>query len=363
MDMKKSVKHPGIILSEIIDSKGLSQRDLSLELAVAPSLLNGILKGKRNLTPTIVISLEAMGVIDSASSLLKAQVRYSLELAKNDIATSNKVARLNEWKKIGEIVPVSFFKQDLNLNIVNSDDIAKIYNIYGVTNYKELQNLVNGYELSHFRKSIKLESEKNNLIAWSVLAKYKASTQKLKKTFNKNSSEELINELKRVFSKNTNTISNTKKVLNKYGIKFLVLDRPTKTHADGKSFICDNGSPVIVLSLKYKRLDNFAFTLLHEIYHVYNHLFSEKYNNSISNENNDLMELEADRYARNMLIPVELWEDFIYTNDSFTDNVIYDFSDTYHIHPGIVRGRICHENPEYYRKRTSISKANILDES
>jgi HTH-type transcriptional regulator/antitoxin HigA len=359
MATKDSKVHPGFFLSELIETNGISQKDLASELEIAPSLLNGILKGKRNITPTLAISLEAMG-IGSASELLKLQIEYSLEVAKKDTGISSKLQKLNEWKKISDIVPISFFKQDPALDIVNSDSINKIYKIYNVDNYEGLKKYVNNYPLLHFRKSFKLESDKKNLVAWSVLAKYKAGKQKVK-NFDTNSLEEVVKELKPVFYTNKKTVSKTKKILNKHGIKFLILDRPTKTNADGKSFMCGE-NPVIVLSLKYKRLDNFAFTLLHEILHVYNHINSKKYASSkISDKENDLLELEADRFSRNTLIPVDLWQNFIYNNDKFSDDVIISFATKHKIHPGIVRGRICHENPEYYRKRTAITKYNILD--
>lgn len=360
MDMKDSKLHPGFYLGELIEEKSISQKDLAHELDIAPSLLNGVLKGKRNITPALAISLEAMG-IEKASTLLNLQLNYSLQLAKNDIETLNKVQKLNEWKKINDIVPISFLKQDPELNIVNSDSIHNIYNIYNVSNYESLKKKITDYKLIHFRKSHKLDSENKNLVAWSVLAEYKANKQAVKK-FNKDSLNSITNELKQVLFNNNKTVSKTKKILNKHGIKFLILDRPTKTNADGKSFMSDN-NPVIVLSLKYKRLDNFAFTLFHELLHAYKHLPANgNESKKISNEENDLKELEADRFSRNTLIPLDLWNNFVYSNDYFTDEVIYSFAKKHNIHPGVIRGRVCHENPEYYRKRTSITKINILNE-
>jgi HTH-type transcriptional regulator/antitoxin HigA len=353
--------HPGVKLQDLIKKNEISQKDLSQEIGIAPSLLNGILKGDRNITTSIAISLEAIG-FKKATYWLDLQLKYSLnqELNKKEVVV--KKEKLEEWTKLSKLIPFSFFKQDDTLEIVNSDDISKIYDIYKVKRYDQLVDVVNNYQLSHFRKSLKLKSERNNLIAWSLLAEYKASKQKVSR-FDKDSLSKVVNELKDVLYKNNKTISKTKKVLNKYGIKFLILDRPTKTHADGKSFISSD-NPVIVMSLKYKRLDNFAFTLLHELFHVYYHLYSEKYTSKGASDSEiDLMELEADRYSRNTLIPYDLWLDFIYNNDSFNDDVIYKFSKIHSIHPGIIRGRVCHENPEYYRKRSSITKINVLDES
>lgn len=352
--------HPGVKLLELIKERGISQKDFSEELGVAPSLLNGILKGDRNITTSIAISLGALG-FNNANHWLKLQLKHSLEQELNKKEVIDKTKKLKEWTEVSKIVPISFFKKDTDLEIKGSESLSDIYKIYNVKDYNQLVDLVDGYSLSHFRKSYKLDSERNNLIAWSVLAEYKAKKEKLTTKFDVNSINSLIEELKEVVYINKKTISKTKKILNKYGIKFFTLHRPNKTHADGKSFISGE-YPVIVLSLKYKRLDNFAFTVFHEIFHVYLHLFSDKYvSNILDQKQIDLMELEADREAKNTLIPSELWDDFIYNNDVFSDDVIEDFCDTYRIHPGVVRGRVCFENPEYYRKRTRISEKNILD--
>ncbi|WP_340198560.1 hypothetical protein [Ascidiimonas sp. W6] len=48
------------------------------------------------------------------------------------------------------------------------------------------------------------------------------------------------------------------------------------------------------------------------------------------------------------------------SNEEFDDETIIGFANKLNIHPGIVRGRICFENPEYYRKRTIFNRMNIL---
>lgn len=153
-----------------------------------------------------------------------------------------------------------------------------------------------------------------------------------------------------------------KKILNKYGIKFFILDRPAKTPVDGKSFM-SRDNPAIVLSLKYKRLDNIAFTLLHELGHVFKHLTNPKYNKMdffVNSSSTAFEEFEANTYAREKLIDSSTWNDFILQNDVFTDEVILKLSDKIKVHPGIIRGRVCFEFPDYYRKGTTITEMNKI---
>jgi HTH-type transcriptional regulator/antitoxin HigA len=175
-----------------------------------------------------------------------------------------------------------------------------------------------------------------------------------------------IKELNVCFYKNDDVINKSKRILNKYGIKFLTLDRPSQTPVDGKSFM-SNKNPAIALSLKYKRLDNFAFTLFHELGHVFEHLTNPdkpQYNDVEffidNNSTTEIVEYEADKYATEKLIDVDLFNDFMVMNDEYTDEIILDFSRKNKVHPGIVRGRVCYFHNEYYRKRSSITSLNRL---
>ncbi len=363
--MKSKIIHPGILLDNMLNERKLSQRDLASRIDVAHSLLNNILKGNRNINVHIAIGLESAGFKDAQYWLMK-QVKYNLHRAHNDEDVIKKKKSIKEWNDIEEngIVPLSFFKKQ-NIGINTSEDVNKIYKIYGVKDYSSLKNRVNEFNPTYFRKSSKFAENKNNVVAWSLMAKYKASQQSVS-NFKRSNESHLLKELKECFYKNKNVVKKTEKILHKYGIKFFPLNRPTQTPVDGKSFMSGN-NPAIVLSLKYKRLDNFAFTLFHELGHVFEHLTHPdrpEFKNEeffINSSNNEIVEFEADNYARNNLINQDIWSDFITFNDEFTDDVILSFSKKYKIHPGIVWGRVCFEHNEYYSKRTVIRPMNILE--
>jgi HTH-type transcriptional regulator/antitoxin HigA len=63
-----------------------------------------------------------------------------------------------------------------------------------------------------------------------------------------------------------------KEYIEKHGIHFVVLPHLRQTYLDGAAFILPSGNPVIGLTLRYDRQDNFWFCLLHELAHVSKHL-------------------------------------------------------------------------------------------
>ena len=114
----------------------------------------------------------------------------------------------------------------------------------------------------------------------------------------------------------------------------------------------DSGNPVISMTLRYDRLDNFWFTLLHELVHVGWHLdkidadkryFFDDFD--IDYDTNEY-ELEADRLAREAFIPRYKWKrSKAYRTMDKTD--IENMATELHIHPTIIAGRIRYEKNNY----------------
>ncbi|GAB3721091.1 MAG: ImmA/IrrE family metallo-endopeptidase [Flavobacterium sp.] len=358
--MSTKNSHPGLELNDILSSNNITQRDFAAKIGITLSLLNSILKGTRNINVNIAISLEVAGY-GKATQWMEKQINFLINETKNNEEFTKKTTEINIWKELEEIIPVNYFKKEGIIKNDISEDINSIFKVYNVDNINDFKHFIKNYNFKHFRKSPAFEENKNNVIAWSMLAEYNASQIKAK-PFDKDKELLLIDELKKCFFRNHDTIDNTKKILLKYGIKFLILDRPGKTPVDGKSFM-SNDNPTIVLTLKYNRLDNFAFTIMHELGHVFKHFTKPKYKHDsffVITSNTEQEEFEANTYARDHLISQEIWDDFLYSNFEYDDRTIIDLSRRIKVHPGIIRGRLCFQYPEYYSKRSIINRLNLL---
>ena len=94
-----------------------------------------------------------------------------------------------------------------------------------------------------------------------------------------------------------------------HGIFLIVEPQIAGMNVDGAAFLADH-EPVIGLTLRHDRLDNFWFTLLHEIAHVILHYrtgLASGFFDNVDNPSIDEFEQEADQFASNLLIPEELW--------------------------------------------------------
>lgn len=360
--IKSQVSHPGVLLNQKLKllDRGISQREIASILGIAHSHLNDILNGKKNINVSIAVSLEAIG-IGNASDWLKLQMEYQLEQVRNDHNTIRKTRSIQDWNSYMSLIPLKYFKNQGVLGEDIAENVEIINSLYGVTNFEALEQRVSEFNPVRYRKSAAFTEERQNVLGWEVLAYKTASEVKVKESFDPSNRDSLVSELNSIFKKNIKTLENTGKVLSKYGIKFAVLDRPAQTPVDGKTFRIGD-APAICLTLKYKRLDNFAYTLMHELGHVFLHLTQDNlYKDGFYSDDKPLdlvkEEAEADKFATTNLIPETEWNDFYYSYN-FSDEAILKFSKKVGVHPAIVRGRICYLHNEYYQRRTKINALN-----
>ena len=153
-----------------------------------------------------------------------------------------------------------------------------------------------------------------------------------------------------------------KEYLEKHGIHLVTLSHLRRTYLDGAVLSPTGKNPVIGLTLRYDRIDNFWFCILHELAHLGAHdddiikgaiiddLDLRKYND----EKEDVKEKLADKLAQEALIPESFWGKSNINEDRLPDlQQIFDFAESLSIHPAIIAGRIRYETNNY-RKYTHI---------
>lgn len=87
--------HPGEILKDEIEYRGLSQRKLASQMGISPSLLNEILNGKRAVSTEYALLFEAALDID-AEPLVKMQANYDMQKAKSNKSFLERLANVRK---------------------------------------------------------------------------------------------------------------------------------------------------------------------------------------------------------------------------------------------------------------------------
>lgn len=147
----------------------------------------------------------------------------------------------------------------------------------------------------------------------------------------------------------------------KCGIVLVIEPRLPNALIDGTCLLTERRTPVIGLTLRYDRIDYFWYTLLHELVHVWKHLetVEEAFIDRVQNmESTNALEKEANRIARDALIPRSIWK----RSQAFlspTKESILQLADRLHIHPAIVVGRLQHETGRYDNFRELLGQGAV----
>lgn len=353
--------HPGEILKDELEASAISQSDFAKTIGLKRSQLNEIIKGKRNLNADLAVLLEKTLGID-ADYWMEAQKNFDLDVAKIKSKENKRLEAIEQMDFIKDQIAYNFLKKEKILSGDPIHDVPNVKDFYDVENFEQLANMSAQPSFARFRKSTKLKVDPVNIIGWTKLIENKAKLITVK-AFDQKSEKELIENLKKVFKENENTLESTQSLLNDYGIILIYQSKGTKTPVDGISF-WNKENPVIGMTLRHKRLDNFAFTLFHELGHLFKHLVNDKEGRFIDlnpkQENEDYKkskeEKEADRFAEKNLISDAEWDGYIskYGMNPFDDSNIRLYSERIGVHPGILRGRVCHLL-DFYAKKTHIN--------
>lgn len=123
--------------------------------------------------------------------------------------------------------------------------------------------------------------------------------------------------------------------LKKFGITVVLEKHLPKTYLDGA--VCfHNNKPIIALTLRHDSIDNFWFTLMHELAHISLHLDKNEkwFLDNLEQANDDPREDEANALACEVLIPNQ-----ILSQHQYTEKDVIEISNTLQISPCIVAGR------------------------
>ena len=92
--------HPGEVLKDEIEYRKISQRRLAEQMGISYKVLHDLLNGRRPLTTTTAMMLEAALDIP-ADSLMRLQLKYNMQQANNDRSF---MERLNQIRKYAALL-------------------------------------------------------------------------------------------------------------------------------------------------------------------------------------------------------------------------------------------------------------------
>jgi HTH-type transcriptional regulator / antitoxin HigA len=159
------------------------------------------------------------------------------------------------------------------------------------------------------------------------------------------------------------------RILGEAGIRFAIVESLKSTKIDGVCLWLDERSPVIGMSLRFDRIDNFWFVLRHELEHVLREHGRDGYmidvelegeragtGQSVSEE-----ERVANAAAADFCVPSDSVDNFIARKSPiFSERDLLGFAKIHQIHPGLVAGQLQRRTERYELFRKHLVKIRSI---
>ena len=295
--------HPGSILKEELIERGISQKDFASMIAMQPSHLSEIIKGKRSITKQVADKLEEVLGIPSID-WVNLQIGFDYKTQQNAERKIAETAAYNVIQEYSKFFNVKILEQRLGcVHAFCTETVEFLTTIFKLPEPKRLQLQTQGL----FKKSGKVGKDPIKIMTWLLLAKQYAYSKRLDKIFDETRLNELVPKIASILHENENTIERLEDTFAQYGILFGIVPKVEGASIDGYSFEFE-GHPCIIVTKRYDKIDNFAFSVMHELGHVINHDY-EDFNVDIEDYDHESpREKAANQFAANALISDADWK-------------------------------------------------------
>tara|TARA_R110000868_G_C10972616_1_gene770542 strand:- start:6659 stop:7783 length:1125 start_codon:yes stop_codon:yes gene_type:complete len=352
---------PGYFIREQMEYRSWTQEELAEVMGMTIKHINKILKDKQAITLDTAKVLAQ--VFDTSPQYwLNLDANYRLWL---DSVPSEKEKQAELKANLYERMPI---RDMITKNWIPAfADVYELYdNILDFWNTKQLDFKEWDKQITPLlaRKSESFNQYKASYTyTWYHKAMMVASTFSVPE-FDKKGLENLYQELHR-YTIQENGINEFLENLNQLGVVVFVLPHLQKTYLDGAAFYCNN-NPVIVYTARYKRIDNFWFTIAHEIAHILYHLDEKNtffLDNFREEEINDL-ETEANQMASEKLMHDAIIDFLKPKLNYLSKQDIVSCANALAIHPAIIIGKLAHDKTISYANQNLFNEnvLSLLDE-
>lgn len=145
------------------------------------------------------------------------------------------------------------------------------------------------------------------------------------------------------------------------GISLVVERHLPGTLLDGAALASADHHAIVAMTLRHDRLDNFWFTLLHEVGHLKLHIRLGEYA-AIFDDNDspaaDKIERDADHFALEALIPSASW-DLAVSRFTRNDKAVLSDAKRFGVSPAVIAGRIRRDANDYTLFRTLVGNGEV----
>lgn len=329
---------PGGTLQETIDALGMTQAQLAARTGLSKKTVNRIIQGHEPISHETALKLERVTGVP-AHFWNERELLYRERMTRQ--ASQKDLESAHEW--LDSLPIAEMRKLQIVPNLRSTGALADaVLRFFQVGSPAEWQQLWTSPSVS-LRKSPAFESNPGAVAVWLRLAEIKAA-QKPMPAFDREAFRSRVDSFRGLsLSKPVNYVKRLVDSCAECGLALVMVPEIKGTRVSGAARWITATKPMIVLSLRSKRDDQFWFSLFHEIAHILKHGKKRVFVDD-DKAHQAVEEIEADTFARESLIP-RSYEDELPT--LLYPGQVKNFARKIGVAPGIVAGRLQRDRQDF----------------
>ena len=328
---------PGWVLEDFLEAQNMSQAELARRCDRSAKLVSEIISGSGVIEPRTAIEFERVLGMD-ASIWLSLQAKYDLFRIKE--SEHSEWSDWVDWYRsfpIQELVKRRVFDQPRD----DRNGLDQLLKFFGVA-HPSAWHTKYGEQSVAYRKSFSFSTDEGALAAWLRMGELDAMEQECG-DFDSNSFKEALALIRQLTTLKPDTVApSIVKHCNKAGVAFSLRKGFKGAPVSGASRWLTPKLALIQQSARHLSDDHFWITFFHEAAHILLHNKKGIFVDAELSEQLLEIELEANEWSLNYLIPKPKWDEFACLK-RFPSLVVQSFANEVGVSPGIVVGRLQRE--------------------
>lgn len=362
MSSSENFKTPGQLLHSLLAERGWSNRVLSAVLEAEETGISKLVKDKKAITPEIALALEEVFSVP-AERFLSLQRDY--DLAKARLIARPDPKRAARAQLFGGLPIAEMIKRGwlTSCDVKDMPGVEKaLAAFFGVNSVEEIEILPHAA-----KRTVVSEGATTVQLAWLYRVKQIASELIVAK-YSHSSGQKAIERLKPLLSA-AEEARKVPRILAECGIRFVIVETLPSAKIDGVCFWLGPSAPVIAMTMRFDRIDNFWFVLRHELEHVLH-----EHGKSVISIDSELEganagvgsgvseeERVANSAAAEFCVPQKTIDSFIARKaPTFAERDILGVAATVGVHPGLIAGQLRHRTGQYNRFTSHLVKIRSI---
>src|ERR1700730_10666411 len=331
------IPHPGEFVREELEARWWSQRDLAYILGVPEQAVNLIVSGKRGISPEMAKALgQVFGL--SAEYFANLQRAYEMSLAREPDPSIARRAMLQGRYPVREMIRRGWF-EDTDIGLLE----AQMVRFFCKNDIDSIPYMDHAAKKADYSETTTIQ------LAWLHRVRQLAA-EMVASEYSEERLRGVIGNLPRYMT-DPEEVRHVPRILSECGVRYVIVETLPKANIDGVCFWLD-GSPVVGMSVRQDRIDNFWFVLRHELEHALNRdgrgdLNAETVDVDLEGEragtgdNLPPEETRANKAAADFCVPAAELESFYIRKYPFiSERDVLGFAGRVQRHPGIVVGQL-----------------------